>query len=206
MIKEETITKTLNFLNETKKKISECNTSFNPKLLSKLLRVSNAKYYFACKLGYFSSKKYPDSNRFYCHVDKFEPYHARNVIEAENKKRIHKTTWRDIVHNNHVELNKNILLKDKFVPPSLSEVEKYCNERRNDVNPAKFMSHYEQNGWMVGKNKMKNWKMAINTWEHQNYYYACKKLSEYTIEELIDELKRRGYTGNILPPSNEIKF
>ena len=28
-----------------------------------------------------------------------------------------------------------------------------------------FMDHYESNGWMVGKNKMKDWQAAVRTWE-----------------------------------------
>lgn len=55
--------------------------------------------------------------------------------------------------------------KRSFVKPSLSEVEAYCNERGNGIDPAMFLDHYEANGWMVGKNKMRDWRAAIRTWE-----------------------------------------
>lgn len=58
---------------------------------------------------------------------------------------------------------------DKKIPPILSLVEKYCTERKNKISPQKFIDHYTANGWMVGKNKMKNWKAAIRTWEQSNY-------------------------------------
>jgi len=57
---------------------------------------------------------------------------------------------------------------DRFIPPELKEVEDYCKERKNNVDPEKFYNHYESNGWMVGKNKMKKWRAAIITWERSN--------------------------------------
>lgn len=59
----------------------------------------------------------------------------------------------------------NINNNKKFVPPSVDEVKKYCLERKNNVDPEAFVSFYESKGWMVGKNKMKDWKAAVRTWE-----------------------------------------
>lgn len=53
----------------------------------------------------------------------------------------------------------------RFSPPSLSEVAAYCRERNNDVDPQRFVDFYESKGWFVGKNKMKDWKAAVRTWE-----------------------------------------
>jgi len=52
-----------------------------------------------------------------------------------------------------------------FVPPSVEEVKSYCQERNNEVDPEAFVSFYESKGWMIGKNKMKDWKAAVRTWE-----------------------------------------
>lgn len=52
-----------------------------------------------------------------------------------------------------------------FVPPTLADVATYCAERHNSVDPEKFISYYESNGWMVGRNKMKDWRAAVRTWE-----------------------------------------
>lgn len=52
-----------------------------------------------------------------------------------------------------------------FHPPSAIEVSAYCQERKNQVTVQTFISHYESNGWMIGKNKMKDWKAAVRTWE-----------------------------------------
>jgi len=50
--------------------------------------------------------------------------------------------------------------------PTIQQVQEYCRERGNSVNPSKWMAHYESNGWRVGRNPMKDWKAAIRTWEH----------------------------------------
>jgi len=56
-----------------------------------------------------------------------------------------------------------------FKPPTQLEVKQYCKERNNTVNVNKWMAHYEANGWMVGKNKMKDWKAAVRTWENNEF-------------------------------------
>lgn len=56
----------------------------------------------------------------------------------------------------------------RFVPPTLEDVSAYCKERNNHINPAKFIAFYESKGWMVGKNKMKDWKAAIRNWEQRD--------------------------------------
>ena len=58
--------------------------------------------------------------------------------------------------------------KRKFVPPTLEEVRAYCQERANQVDPERFIDHYQSNGWMVGKTKMKDWKAAIRNWEKRD--------------------------------------
>lgn len=54
-----------------------------------------------------------------------------------------------------------------FRPPSLEEVEAYCRERGNAVDAGKWWDFYVSKGWMVGKNKMKDWKAAVRTWERE---------------------------------------
>jgi predicted phage replisome organizer len=55
----------------------------------------------------------------------------------------------------------------RFVPPTVEEVKAYCLERGNCVDPQRFVDYYSSNGWMVGKNKMKDWKAAVRTWEQR---------------------------------------
>jgi len=53
----------------------------------------------------------------------------------------------------------------RFTPPILDEVKSYCKERKNKVDAEQFINHYQSKGWMIGKNKMKDWKASIRTWE-----------------------------------------
>lgn len=56
-----------------------------------------------------------------------------------------------------------------FSKPTVEEISLYCSERNNAIDPNKFFDHYESNGWMVGKTKMKDWKAAIRTWEKNTF-------------------------------------
>ena len=78
----------------------------------------------------------------------------------------------DKSNNKENNTNKNISVKEKsptsrFNPPTLDEIKAYCDERHNLVDPEKFYDFYQAKGWMVGKNKMKDWKAAIRTWEKE---------------------------------------
>ena len=76
----------------------------------------------------------------------------------------------------------------RFTPPSFDEVKGYCVERKNNVDSEKFINHYTANGWMVGRNKMKDWKAAIRTWEKNNFSNAPQNTSD-SIQLTPDQLK-----------------
>lgn len=64
-----------------------------------------------------------------------------------------------------------------FSIPTLDEVKAYVFERHSSVDPERFWSFYESNGWKVGKNHMKSWKAAIVTWERGDGGRAAKPLN-----------------------------
>lgn len=53
----------------------------------------------------------------------------------------------------------------RFTPPTPDDVKAYCAERHNSVNPERFIDFYASKGWMIGKNRMKDWKAAVRSWE-----------------------------------------
>ena len=55
----------------------------------------------------------------------------------------------------------------RFRPPTLEEVKSHILENGIEIDAERFFAYYESNGWMVGRNKMKNWKAAIVNW-HKN--------------------------------------
>lgn len=54
--------------------------------------------------------------------------------------------------------------RPRFSPPGVDDVAAYCNENGYAVDPQRFVNYYTSNGWMVGRNKMKDWKAAVRTW------------------------------------------
>lgn len=55
--------------------------------------------------------------------------------------------------------------RPRFVPPTLEEVTAYVRERGSMVDPQQFIDFYAAKGWMVGRNKMKDWKAACRNAE-----------------------------------------
>lgn len=53
----------------------------------------------------------------------------------------------------------------RFSKPSHEEVKAYCDERKNAIDPQRFIDYYESTGWMIGTHKMKDWRAAVRTWE-----------------------------------------
>lgn len=63
----------------------------------------------------------------------------------------------------------------RFVKPTVAEVQAYCDERKNNIDPRYFCDYYEVRGWKVGgKTPMKDWRAAVRTWE-QNGISTTRK-------------------------------
>lgn len=73
--------------------------------------------------------------------------------------------------------------KKSFKKPSVEEINAYCQERQNNINPNTFYDFYESKGWIVGKQPMKDWKACVRTWEGNGYGKAGSS-SEPTIYQV----------------------
>jgi hypothetical protein len=85
------------------------------------------------------------------------------------------------IKNDNKEKNDNNILGEKtkrFIPPTIDEIKFYCQERKNNVDAERFFNFYEMKGWMIGKNKMKDWKAAVRTWEGNTYSPRNRDTSE----------------------------
>ena len=76
-----------------------------------------------------------------------------------------------------------------FSPPSLSEVKKFVEEKGYNVDAESFIAFYESKGWFIGKNKMKNWRMAVITWSKRA---ENEKLTGYDNDKQRGCDRRRG--------------
>ena len=52
-----------------------------------------------------------------------------------------------------------------FVKPTIEQLKEYMSEQGMNDIAENWLNHYEANGWMVGKNKMKDWKASVRTWK-----------------------------------------
>ena len=71
----------------------------------------------------------------------------------------------------------------RFTPPTVDEVDAYCQERGNKVDPARFVDFYASKGWLVGTSKMKDWQAAVRSWERSDAQQAPDKNRIRTTEE-----------------------
>lgn len=76
-----------------------------------------------------------------------------------------------------------------FTPPLLHEVEEYCSIRGNNVNPQHFIDFYESTGWMIGRNKMKNWQAAVRTWEKNTKTIKDEKEQRFVGRQSAETIK-----------------
>lgn len=82
------------------------------------------------------------------------------TVDTQNK------NIKNIKNVKELKNNKNNI--GRFTPPHVIDVQAYCYERGNNVDAQAFVDFYSSKGWMVGKNKMKDWKAAVRTWERSN--------------------------------------
>jgi uncharacterized protein YdaU (DUF1376 family) len=118
--------------------------------------------------------------------EKNQRLNNKNARRTRNKRDTNAKRSRDIANANAIvssellvsELNEKQLRKSKLeqVPPTMEDLTAYCAERYGQGHPkvsAKaFFDHYESNGWLVGKSKMKSWHASVRTWEHNAGEYA----------------------------------
>lgn len=83
----------------------------------------------------------------------------------------------DLNNNTNNDISNNTRSKKKsFIPPTTDEVTEYCIEKSLEyVDPENFVLFYESKNWMVGKNKMSNWKSAVSGWNNRSRNKGEKK-------------------------------
>ena len=65
------------------------------------------------------------------------------------------------------DIEKDIKVR-RFTPPTPEEVQQYCSESGHYIDADAFVDFYSSKNWMVGKNKMKDWKSAVRNWERRD--------------------------------------
>ena len=78
----------------------------------------------------------------------------------------------DIDIEKDIELKKSNEKKTKtkvFAIPTISEIKEYIKEIKSNIDADNFFDYYVSNGWMVGKQKMKDWKATVRRWNKNNF-------------------------------------
>ena len=91
----------------------------------------------------------------------------QDVQQAGNKQVTSKQQAgnKQVTTNKKEKKDKNEKKEENIIPPTCEMIEIYGESRGLKIDITKFYNHYESKGWMIGKNKMKNWQAAYRTWE-----------------------------------------
>ena len=84
--------------------------------------------------------------------------------------------------------------RTRFVAPTVKDVAAYCQERRNNVDPQRFVDYYTANGWTQGRGKpIKDWRAAVRTWEgssrdtkHEQPDLSWRNVRSTSPEDLVE--------------------
>lgn len=101
----------------------------------------------------------------------------------------------DILKKYNIKFDtKDVMKRNVFIPPTLEQVyTEMCNktdEYNAQIQSERFMSYYDSNGWMVGKNKMKNWKSSVAGWINRNKPEK-RQINTMDIKTKLKELANR---------------
>ncbi|MBQ6040015.1 MAG: hypothetical protein IJL32_04480 [Oscillospiraceae bacterium] len=65
--------------------------------------------------------------------------------------------------------------RSQFKPPSVDEVRAYCQERKNSIDPQRFVDFYTANGWVQGKGKpIQDWRAVVRLWESKEAEFKSR--------------------------------
>jgi len=101
-------------------------------------------------------------------VDKRKAYSESRRNNRKKKEDMNNTSLSYVEHMENENENENLIEKKKvarFQKPTIEQLKEYMSEQGMNDIAENWLNHYEANGWMVGKNKMKDWKASVRTWK-----------------------------------------
>lgn len=101
-------------------------------------------------------------------VDKRKAYSESRRNNRKKKEDMNNTSLSYVQHMENENENEDLIEKKKvarFQKPTIEQLKEYMTEQGMNDIAENWLNHYEANGWMVGKNKMKDWKASVRTWK-----------------------------------------
>ncbi|MGD8305197.1 MAG: hypothetical protein PVF17_00960 [Ignavibacteria bacterium] len=127
-------------------------------------------------------------------ADTVKAYSEKPTLLSTNNNKLLKKT------NTNKEIDIDIERKKRFIKPTVEQIEEYKQQRQQQKSISfssnQFFDYYESKGWMIGKNKMKDWKAAFRTWESKEFNRVTESKGFYEKEQervikLLEERKKR---------------
>lgn len=75
-----------------------------------------------------------------------------------------------------IELDKSNS-RAHFKKPTKTDIHNFCEAEKICINADAFLDHYNANGWMVGKSKMKDWKPTVRNWARRELEFKQSRKS-----------------------------
>lgn len=91
-----------------------------------------------------ASDQRPTSDRPQCKNDKNEKNDKNNITLSFTRARARE--------------------QEGFTPPTVEQVQAYCESQGLKVDAVRFTSYYASRGWMVGSAPMQDWQAAVQAW------------------------------------------
>ena len=77
----------------------------------------------------------------------------------------------------------------RLKPPTLEEVRAYCEERKNNVDPQRFIDYYQSQSWKKANGRpVTDWKACVRTWEQKDKKTKLEDRHDYDYDEIERKL------------------
>ena len=108
------------------------------------------------------------------HANRLLPVTDEDILRRANEIRSQMVVDLAVTTSPVVEPVKQSVSNKRFTPPTADEVASYSDEINAGVDGQQFVDFYESKGWMIGKNKMRDWKAAVRTWKRSENQRGSK--------------------------------
>ena len=111
-------------------------------------------------------------------VDKRKAYSESRRNNRKKKEDVNNISLSYVEHMENENENEDLIEKKKvarFQKPTIEQLKEYMSEQGMNDIAENWLNHYEANGWMVGKVKMKDWKASVRTWKTNNLKVTTNK-------------------------------
>lgn len=102
------------------------------------------------------------------------------VTNSNESKSIEKELELELEKESELDIKESKPKKTRFSPPTIEEVQAYCLERGNNVDPERFIDYYASQKWKKANGRpLEDWKAAVRTWEKNSYSKPQPKPNSY---------------------------